>query len=259
MDLELEGRVAIVTGASRGIGLATVRALAAAGARVVAGARRFGTDLDDLAETGAVQRITVDLGTADGPATLVAAAGDRIDILVNNVGGAPPRTDGFLSVTDAQWQHTLELNLLTAVRTTRAAVPAMIAAGGGSIISVGSVNATLPEALVIDYSAAKAALIAFSKALSKELGAHGIRVNTISPGPVATDLWLAADGVAATVGKASGTDPGAVAAGAAASTVTGRFSTPDEVAALALVLAGDRAANITGADFRIDGGYIPTW
>jgi NAD(P)-dependent dehydrogenase (short-subunit alcohol dehydrogenase family) len=131
--------------------------------------------------------------------------------------------------------------------------------GGGSIITISSVNAALPDPLVIDYSAAKAALASFCKALSKELGPHGIRVNTISPGPVATDLWLGSGGVAETVAEAAGGTPGSVAAAAVAGTATRRFTEPAEVADLVLFLASSRTGNITGADFAIDGGLKPTW
>jgi NAD(P)-dependent dehydrogenase (short-subunit alcohol dehydrogenase family) len=110
----------------------------------------------------------------------------------------------------------------------------------------------------MDYGAAKAALANFAKALSKEVGPHGIRVNSVSPGPVATDLWLGADGVAATVGAATGADPNDVASQAASQMVTGRFTTPEEVADLVLFLASERAANITGANFAIDGGLVQT-
>ena len=116
----------------------------------------------------------------------------------------------------------------------------------------------LPDPLVIDYSAAKSALVNFSKALSKEVGPHGIRVNTISPGPVSTGLWLGDHGVAATIGRANGIDPAAVAKSAAGDAVTGRFTRPEEVADLVAFLAADRAANITGTDILIDGGMTPT-
>ncbi|MEV0708777.1 MULTISPECIES: SDR family NAD(P)-dependent oxidoreductase [Nocardia] len=259
MGSQLHGRTAVVTGASRGIGLAIVMALADEGARVIAGARTFGHELDDLVADGRVRRVATDLTAASAPDELVAAADDQVDVLVNNLGGAPARTEGFLAVTDHQWQTTLELNLLTAVRTTRAVLPSMLRDNGGNIINISSVNAALPEPLVVDYSAAKAGLSAFTKAISKEFGHRGIRANTISPGPVATDLWLGTDGVAATVSRTAGNTPEDVAASAASATDTGRFSTPDEIAALVLMLANDRGGNITGADFRIDGGYIPTW
>jgi NAD(P)-dependent dehydrogenase (short-subunit alcohol dehydrogenase family) len=123
---------------------------------------------------------------------------------------------------------------------------------------VASVNATLPDPLVIDYSAAKAALLNFSKSLSKEVGPRGVRVNTVSPGPVSTGLWLGADGVAATVAQAKGIDPAAVAQGAADQSPTGRFTSPQEVADLVVMLASVRLANVTGADFVIDGGLITT-
>ncbi|WP_141579466.1 oxidoreductase [Actinomadura sp. WMMA1423] len=256
MGSGLSGRVAVVTGASKGIGLAVVQALAGEGARVVAGARHSSSGLDGL---DSVQVVEGDLALPDGPGRLVAAAGDRIDVLVNNLGAAPPRTSGFLSVTDEQWLDSLNLNLMGAVRATRAVLPAMLRQGSGSIVNIGSVNASLADPLVIDYSAGKAALAAFAKALSKEVGPKGIRVNTVSPGPVATDLWLGENGVASTVGEATGTRPEDVRAGAEGAMATGRFSRPDEVAELVVMLAGDRTANVTGAEFRIDGGMVPTW
>lgn len=256
---ELDGRTALVTGASRGIGLAVVEALAAAGARVVAGSRSSSDRLDALAAHGRVRWVRADVGVPGGAEALVEAVGGPLDILVNNVGSAPARTGGFLSVTDEDWQRALDLNLLSAVRTTRAALPGMVAAGRGAIVTVASVNATLPDPLVIDYSAGKAALVAFSKALSKEVGPQGVRVNTVSPGPVETDLWLGGGGVAETVSAAAGLTPEEVMAQARAATVTGRFSRPEEVAELVRWLASDRAANITGSDLRIDGGFIPTW
>ena len=259
MNIDLSGQSAVVTGASRGIGLAVTGALVASGAHVTAGARESSAELDKVAADGSVQVVEADLAAPAGPARLVAAAGDRIDILVNNVGSAPARTGGFLAITDEEWLATLNINLMSAVRATRAALPAMLAAGKGVIVNMCSVNSVLSDPFVMDYSAAKAGLASFSKALSKEVGGTGVRVNTISPGPVATDLWFGDQGVAETVGRAMGTRPEEVARGAAAATVTGRFSTPEEVAALVVVLASDVAANVTGSDIRIDGGFIPTW
>jgi NAD(P)-dependent dehydrogenase (short-subunit alcohol dehydrogenase family) len=125
-------------------------------------------------------------------------------------------------------------------------------------VTVCSVNSFLPDPTVIDYSAAKAALANCSKSLSKEVGPRGIRVNTVSPGPVSTALWLGKDGVAETIAQASGGDADAVARQAALGMVTGRFTRPEEVADLVLLLASDRAGNVTGADFVIDGGLITT-
>ncbi|MGI8334804.1 oxidoreductase [Actinomadura scrupuli] len=260
MDLGLHGEVAVVTGASKGIGLAITRSLVDEGVHVIAGARQATAELTALAETGKVQVIEVDLSTATGPARLIAAAvaRGRLDILVNNVGAVSPRLTGFLDITDEQWFTSLTLNLMAAVRTTRAALPTMLAAGHGNIVTISSVNAFLPDPAVIDYSAAKAALTNFSKSLSKEVGSRGIRVNTISPGPVTTDLWLGDHGVAATVARAGGGDPAAVAEQAAAQAETGRFTHPREIADLVLLLSSDRAGNVTGADFVIDGGLIKT-
>ena len=178
---------------------------------------------------------------------------------MNNVGGAPARTGGFLSISDDDWLATLNLDLMAAIRTTRSVLPRMLAAGSGSIVSICSVNARLPDPAVLDYSTAKAGLAGFSKALSKEVGARGVRVNTVSPGPVATDLWLGAGGVAETVSTATGAKPEDVAGQAASQMLTGRFTEAAEVADVVLFLASERAGNITGADVTIDGGLIPTW
>jgi NAD(P)-dependent dehydrogenase (short-subunit alcohol dehydrogenase family) len=133
----------------------------------------------------------------------------------------------------------------------------LVTRAGSSIVTISSVNAFLPDPAVIDYSAAKGALTNLCKSLSKEFGGK-VRVNTVSPGPVQTDLWLGDDGVAATVARATGTSADAVAHQAAADTSTGRFTYPQEIADLVLLLASDRAGNITGSDFVIDGGLIKT-
>ncbi|HEX3787174.1 MAG TPA: oxidoreductase [Pseudonocardiaceae bacterium] len=261
MDLHLAGKVAVVTGASKGIGLAVTTALAGEGVRVMAGARAVGAELAALAAAGDVHPVALDLSTPDAPARLVDAAVETfggLDILVNNVGAVAPRLGGFLSVTDDDWTATLTINFLSAVRTTRAALPHLLEHGAGTIVTISSVNAFLPDPLVMDYSAAKAALANFMKSLSKEVGPKGVRVNSVSPGPVATALWLGDNGVAATIGRANGTRSDAIAKQAAGDAVTGRFTRPEEVADLVLLLASDRAGNVTGADFTIDGGLITT-
>jgi NAD(P)-dependent dehydrogenase (short-subunit alcohol dehydrogenase family) len=259
MDLGLDGSVAVVTGASRGIGLAIAQGFAREGARVVAAARTESPELKQLAAESGVRTLPVDLTDPDGPARLADFAGDRVDVLVNNVGSAPARPGGFLSVPDEDWQRVIGLNLLAAVRITRAVLPSMIARSTGSIVNICSVNSVLSDPMVIDYSAAKAGLASFSKALSKEVGAHGIRVNTVSPGPVATDLWLGSGGVADTIAGASGSSSDAVVQQASQGSVLGRFSQPSEIADIVLLLASERTANVTGADVRIDGGLVPTW
>ena len=238
MDQELTGKVVVVTGASRGIGLAIVRALVAEGALVVAGVRTSNAALEAL-RRGTV--VTGDLSTPDGPGLLVeaaVAAHGRLDVLVNNIGGVRPRLDGFAAVTDDDWLWAFATNLMPAVRATRAALPHLLASAPSSIVTISSVNATLPDPAVIDYSAAKAALTSFSKSLSREVGPLGVRVNTISPGPVATDLWLGGGGVAETIAARTGHTPEEIAAGAAADSATGRFTRPDEVADLVVLLAG---------------------
>ena len=263
MDLGLKDKIAIVTGASKGIGLAITKALVAEGARVIAGARDVGGELRSLAGGGGVDAVSIDLARPDGPQGLVAAAQKYggLDVVINNVGAVALRLQGVASVTDDQWWSSLNLNFMAAVRTTRAALPLLFARGGGAIVTVSSVNAFLPDPGIVDYCAAKAALTNFSKALSKELGPKNIRVNTVSPGPVETALWLGPDGVAATVAKHSGVDFDAARQQVVASQggfATGRFTRPTEVADLVLFLASDRSGNITGADFVIDGGLIKT-
>lgn len=259
-DPGLVGRTVVVTGAGRGIGLAVVEAFLAAGSRVVAGTRERTEALDELVKQGAeLTVVELDLAVPDAPAALIAeavAVHGGVDVLVNNVGAVRPRVDGFLSVTDEDWEWTFTVNFMAAVRATRAALPYLLATGAGSVVTVSSVNARLPDPLVIDYSAAKAALTNFCKALSKEVGPRGVRVNTVGPGPVATALWQGAGGVAEAVGQAQGVDPQEVARGAAGQSVTGRFTRPSEVAGLVLYLAGPSAGNITGADFVIDGGLV---
>src|SRR5215216_2526099 len=261
MDLGLTDKVAVVTGASKGIGLAVTRAFLDEGAYVVAGARS-GESLDGI---NRVTAVALDLAAPEGPARLVERAIDehgRVDVLVNNVGAVRLRLEGFLGTSDDEFECAMQLNFFTALRATRAAVPAMVDQGGGAIVNTASVNAFFqPDAGTIDYGAAKAALVNLSKSLAQEFGPKGIRVNCVSPGPVGTDLWLGEHGVAETVAQATGVDAETAREAVVASIggfATGRFTTPEEVATLVTVLASARTGNVTGANYVIDGGLIKT-
>lgn len=265
MQLSFEGKTAVVTGASKGIGLEVTRALAGAGAQVVAGSRTTSDELGGLASKWPVVHEAVDLTEPSGGEQLVARAVREfggIDVLVNNVGGvSDPRLGGFLTVGDDEWRTSLELNLLSAVRTCRAAIPRILERGSGAIVNVSSINAAQPDVGVVDYAAAKAALANLTKTLSFEFGPQGIRVNAVSPGPVCTPLWTGAGGLADKIGTAMGADHAgvmqAVMDGMGGVTI-GRYGEPSEVANVVLFLASDAASLVTGADYVADGGVLKT-
>ena len=262
MELDLKDKVAVVTGASKGIGLAIVKAFGQEGARVVVGSRSMTPELSGLRDTYNVTLVTVDLASADGPAALIQAAAERhgkIDVLVNNVGIASPRS-GFLNISDDEWQRIFNLTFFSAVRASRAVIPHLLTSRG-AIVNISSINARLPFPMVMDYSAAKAALTNFTKALSEEFASRGVRVNAVSPGPVRTPFWTDPGGFADMVAAGSGVS----AQTALDDTVprsmgitTGRVTEAEEVANLAIFLASPRAANITGTEFIIDGGQVKT-
>lgn len=260
MDLHLSGKTAVVTGASKGIGLAVTMALVDAGAYVVAGSRTPGKQLPLLEESGQVSFVSVDLTQRGAAEELIAAASHRggIDVLINNVGGATGRPGGLASISDDDWRATWDLNVMGVVRPTRAALPEIERRGGGSVVIVSSITAYSPGPNTYDYCAAKAAVANFAKALSKELASNNIRVNSVSPGPVSTEKWTQRGGMADRLAAARGQTADEIRAELASSAPTGRFTTPEEVADLVLFLASDRSANITGSDFRIDGGYVTT-
>ncbi|ASO20368.1 NAD(P)-dependent dehydrogenase (short-subunit alcohol dehydrogenase family) [Actinoalloteichus hoggarensis] len=261
MDLRLDGKTAIVTGASRGIGLAIVTTLVSEGMRVITGSR---TVPPELTATGA-DTLAVDLTDPAGPARLVEYALERtgvIDVLVNNVGGGDDPVaalGGLADLDDDHWQRTFDLNFTSTVRTTRAALPGLLASRG-AVITVSSNSARTPHAGPIAYTTAKAALTAFGKALVAEVGPRGVRVNTVSPGSTRTRMWEATDGYGGALADAAGVPLESLLDGlpSASGMVTGRLVEPAEIGALVAFLASPIASSITGADHVIDGGAVKT-
>jgi NAD(P)-dependent dehydrogenase (short-subunit alcohol dehydrogenase family) len=264
MDLDLDGRVAVVTGASKGIGLAVVEALLEEGARVVATSRESSAGLDGLG--GELLHVSADFMDPDAPADVIARAVEAfggLDVLVNNVGGPPPGTRmpqfGFLGLTDEGWREMFEFNLFSAVRACRAAIPVLVERGGGAIVNISSGHGRQPSAINVDYGAAKAAMINLTKALSEEFGNQGIRVNGVCPGPVKTAWWTDEDGAADVMAERTGADREAVMSTVVPEImqlVTGRLAEPREIADAVVLLASPRSGSTTGAELAVDSGWL---
>ncbi|AIG79898.1 oxidoreductase [Amycolatopsis japonica] len=251
-------RVAVVTGAGRGIGLAIVRALVEDGYTVVAGSRTVTAGLKELT----ADALEADLGHPDEPARVVRHALDQhggIDLLVNNVAGTSTPPGGFLQLDDEAFLHTFNVTFMSNVRATRAALPSLLERRG-AVINISSVNAKLPQPRLVAQSAVKAAVSNLGKALAEEFGGQGLRVNTISPGPVWTDLWTSPGGPGEMIAKRAGAtlDTFKDQLPASVGTSTGEFADPEEIAALVVFLASGKVANMSGADLVIDGGMMKT-
>ncbi|MGH2972247.1 MAG: SDR family NAD(P)-dependent oxidoreductase [Gaiellaceae bacterium] len=240
MDLGLRDHVCLVTGSTGGIGLETVNLLRAEGATVISTGRSGGDVRADLAKSGEPQRVVQEVIDRHG----------RLDVLVNNVGGTEIRK--LEDLDDGDWQASFELNLMTAIRATQAALPGMRARGGGTIVNVSSTAAKRPSASMPDYSVMKAAMLSFSRLVADLYAKDGVRCNAVTPGPTATNAWLGKGGLADQQG-----DRDEVLAKVGAGRPLGRLAEPAEIAAVIAFLCSPRSSYVTGAAWSADGGTVP--
>ncbi|WPZ35023.1 SDR family oxidoreductase [Thalassobaculum sp. OXR-137] len=254
--LQLQGKRVLVTSGTRGAGAATVALFRELGATVLTVARSRPAEMPEASFVAA------DLTTAQGCAALAAAALERlgeVDVLVHMLGGSSAPAGGFGALGDADWSREIDLNLMPAVRLDRALVPAMVQRRRGVVIHVTSIQSTLPlPESTTAYAAAKAALSTYSKALSKEVSPKGVRVLRVSPGWIETEASVR---LTERIGRDAGTDSAGgreLVMKSLGGIPIGRPSAPEEVANFVAFLASDRAATLTGAEYVIDGGTIPT-
>ena len=243
MNLGLEGRVCVVTGGTRGIGAATARMLAQEGARVLTVARSGGD-------------LQLDVTAPDAGERVLDACPEPPWALVNNAGTSRARALDDLS--DEDWQEQWELHVMAPMRLMRALAPAMAEAGGGRIVNVSSSAGRRPSGrLDASYSVTKAAQLSLSRVFADQFAARGVLVNTVAPGAIEGELWTEEGGLADQIAARSGKTREEVLESTRASPPVGRMGTDDEVAAVIAFLCSERASNVVGAAWAVDGGTVP--
>jgi NAD(P)-dependent dehydrogenase (short-subunit alcohol dehydrogenase family) len=260
MDLQLTDKIVVITGASSGIGRATALTVAAEGGIPILVARS--TDKLEKAKAeiegagGAAYVCTADVTDSAAPDRVIATVLEqygRVDALVNNAGGLHIRTS-FLDTTDEQWLATFDLDFHAARRMSRAAVPAMLASGGGSLVHVSSDSGRLPEIGNVDYAAAKLPLLALSKSLATEFSPQGVRSNVVVSGPTRTELYDRPGGFAEQAAKIWGIDKEAAVDRMAARLLTRRLGRAEDLASVIAYLVSPLSHQVTAAEWSVDGG-----
>ena len=258
MDLGLRNRVCVVSGSTAGIGLETARLLADEGARVAVCGRDAERVERARTDTGAALGVVCDLAEPSAPEALLADAARElgpVEILVNNVGVAYQTT--LEELTDSDWDAMWQLNVMSYVRTIRAALPAMRAARAGAIVNVSSTAGKRPSTSMPNYSVTKAAVLSLSRLVADLYAVEGIRCNAVTPGPTATDAWLSPGGLADQQAARSGKTRDEVLEAVGAGRPLGRLAEPSEIASVIAFLCSERSAYVTGAAWSADGGTVP--
>lgn len=243
MNLGLEGKVCVVTGGTRGIGAATARMLSQEGARVLTVARQ-GADLE------------LDVTAGDAAERVLDACSEIPWALVNGAGMSQARP--LEELTDADWQAQWELHVMAPMRLMRALAPRMAKEGGGRIVNLSSSSGKRPSSnLDAAYSVTKAAQLSLSRAFADLWAAEGVLVNAVAPGPVEDELWTEPGGLADQIAARDGSDREQVLEATRSKLPVGRMGTPDEIAAAIVFLCSERASNVSGASWSVDGGSVP--
>lgn len=257
MDLGLDGRVCVVTGASRGIGLATARRLAQEGARVLMVARSEDALAEAAEQVEGAEWIAADVTDPDCAHRIVATATEQLgglDVLVNNAGFS--KNISLDDLTEDDWREQHEVHVLAPMRLMRLAAPLMAARGWGRIVNVASSSGKRPSAANMAYSVAKAGQLSLSRAFADVYAKDGVLVNAVTPGPTATGLWTGDGGLADQAAAASGTTRDEALAAAAEKIPRGRLGDVQDVADVVVFLCSERAGNVAGAAWSADGGSV---
>ena len=257
MDLDLRNKVAVISGASRGLGATAARHLAANGARLVLAARTA-SDLDNVAKACAASPgvITVpsDLTApeaADAVRDAALKAFGRIDILINSAGASQGGV--FWEIPDNVWQDSLNLKFMSTVRMMRAVIPTMIAQKYGRIVNIIGSNGLQPSSRLLPGSAANAALLAVTRGVTEDLAPHNVVANSVNPGPTRTERWTT---LMNRLSQSSGRSVADIEGDFKRQIPRGELAEPDEIANWIVFLASDRAANMTGTGVTVDGGWF---
>jgi 3-oxoacyl-[acyl-carrier protein] reductase len=261
MNLGLTGRACIVSGGTRGIGLEVARQLHGEGADLLLlgrGDAALRAAADELGDGARVELMALDVtepGTGDEAVEACQERFGRVDVLVNAAGTSSVRA--IEELTDADWQLQWDINVMAPMRLMRAAVPVMAQAGWGRIVNISSSSGKRPGQRNVAYSVGKAAELSLSRAYADAYAQHGVLVNAVTPGPVASELWLAPGGLVDQTVQARGGTREAVLEAAAAGLPIRRLAGPEEIAAVIVFLCSDAASNVAGAAWSVDGGAVP--